>query len=318
MTISISRLMSSAAVGAAFSIALFAASSAQAQSVITDPTSGFSVGLGPNGELFDYGSYIGFRRNVDGYDPLAPGSPRDSWGVTSSGGSAYADQADYGAFGLTGTTYTPLPASSATAVTTTSVGLTVTQNYKFLQPNVLSIKETITNTSGGALTGVKFQRNIDWDVFPTEFNENSFANPIVGNVNDSTGYGFENPDPAVPYGDSFALGGNQIGDLGGGINVTLANLSAGGSDTITFLYGISQLGESVNGLMGNVLADGAYYWVATQSSEGGIYPALGANSAIIAVANIPEPTTWAMLALGFAGLGFAGHRRGRKASVAIA
>jgi hypothetical protein len=45
---------------------------------------------------------------------------------------------------------------------------------------------------------------------------------------------------------------------------------------------------------------------------------LGANSAIIAVASgVPEPSTWAMMALGVIGLGFAA-RRGRKAAVAIA
>ena len=275
---------------------------------------------GPNGELFDVSSYIGFRRNADGYDPLAPGNPRNSWGVTASGNSAYADYQYYGTAGVTSTAYGST-ASTATALSVTSAGVNVFQTYSFLQPNVLKITEKITNTTAGALTGVKFQRNIDWDVSPTEFNENSFANPIVGNVNNSTGYGFNNPDPAVPYSIAdFSSGGNLTSDLGGGINVTLGTIAAGGSDTITFLYGISQFGENVNGLIGNVLADGAYYWVATQSSENGAWPyGLGTNSAIIAVSTgVPEPSTWAMLALGFAGLGFAASRRGRKASVAIA
>ena len=80
------------------------------------------------------------------------------------------------------------------------------------------------------------------------------------------------------------------------------------------------LGESVDGLIKEIMADGGYYYIATQSSENGAYPLLGSNSAIIAVASsaIPEPSTWAMMVLGFAGLGFAGYRRGRKASVAIA
>jgi hypothetical protein len=33
---------------------------------------------------------------------------------------------------------------------------------------------------------------------------------------------------------------------------------------------------------------------------------------------IPEPSTWAMMLLGFAGLGYAGYRNARKAAVANA
>lgn len=304
-----------AVAAAAVVASAFAVSGAQAQGTITDPTSSFSVGIGPNGELYDSGTGVGFLRLSDGYDPLAPGSPRDSWGVETSAGSAYGDYEDYGALNLTGTTQT-IGASSATSVSTTSVGVTVGQTYNFLQPNVLQVTETITNTSGGTLTGVVFQRDIDWDVTPTEFDENSFGNPITGNVNDSSYDGFENPDPSVPYAASCAAGCNFTGDLGGGIDVTLGTLAAGASDTVTFLYGISQTGEDVNGLISEVDADGAYYWIATQSSENGAYPLLGENSAIIAVATsvIPEPSTWAMMLIGFAGLGFLGYRRTRAAA----
>jgi hypothetical protein len=31
----------------------------------------------------------------------------------------------------------------------------------------------------------------------------------------------------------------------------------------------------------------------------------------------PEPSTWVMMLLGFAGLGYAGYRRTRKASIAV-
>jgi hypothetical protein len=37
----------------------------------------------------------------------------------------------------------------------------------------------------------------------------------------------------------------------------------------------------------------------------------------VGVSSIPEPSTWAMMLLGFAGLGFAGYRASRK-SVALA
>ena len=179
MAISNRSLMSSAAVGAAVSVALFAATSAQAQATITDPTSSFSVGIGPNGELYDSGTGVGFRRLSDGYDPLAPGSPRNSWGVETSGGSAYGDLRELWHPQPHGNdTQSTSAQALANSVSTTSVGVTVGQSYKFLQPNVVKVTDTITNTSGGPLTSVVFQRDIDWDVAPTEFNENSFGKPI--------------------------------------------------------------------------------------------------------------------------------------------
>ena len=33
--------------------------------------------------------------------------------------------------------------------------------------------------------------------------------------------------------------------------------------------------------------------------------------------NVPEPSTWAMMLLGFAGLGFAGYRKARGARAAL-
>jgi hypothetical protein len=40
----------------------------------------------------------------------------------------------------------------------------------------------------------------------------------------------------------------------------------------------------------------------------------GSLLADVSVANVPEASTWAMMVLGFAGLGFAGYRRARRAA----
>jgi hypothetical protein len=287
-------------------LALLAVSGLQADNTITSGT--FTVGIGPNGELFDYNSYIGFRRLSDGYDPLAPGNPRDSWGVSDSSGSAWADQAYYGSSGVS-STYTTTPGTASYTTTTTNM-LTVVQNFGFLAPNILGITTTVTNN--GPASDVVFQRDIDWDVYPTEFHENSFGNPISGNVIDSSYYGFESPDPAAPYYSSCAAGCNWTSDLGGGIKIDLGMLLTGGSDTFRYLYGISQLGENVNGLIGQAEGFGAYYYIATQSSENGAYPNLGTNSAIIGVANattVPEPSSWALFLTVAGGIGFGFRRR---------
>ena len=162
-------------------------------------------------------------------------------------------------------------------------------------------------------TGVAFQRNVDWDVAPTAFEENSFGNAITGNVVDSAYYGFESPNPLDAYGNSCAAGCNQTGDLGGGIKLGLADLAPGASESFVCLYGINLgsgdgPGQAVNGLITEAQGLGAYYWVATQSSENGSYPGLGSNSALIGVAAIPEPASFGFMALGLAGL-FAYTRR---------
>jgi hypothetical protein len=279
--------------------------------VITDSTGLFSVGIGPDGELYDSSSGIGFQRLSDSYDPLAPGSPRDSWGVTANTTSAYADQAELGTVGVS--SIISNTANSATVTTTTGNDLTVVQNDSFAAPNMLEINTTITNNAASA-TDIVFQRDIDWDVLPIEFDENSFGNAITGNVTDSSYYGFENPDPAAVYNFSCAAGCNQTGDLGGGIKIDLGTVAAGGSVSFTYLYGISQTGENVNGLIAQADGLGAYYYVATQSSEAGAYPDLGTNSAIIAVSSVvPEPSSWALLLTVVGGLGLLGLKRRRSA-----
>jgi outer membrane lipase/esterase len=53
----------------------------------------------------------------------------------------------------------------------------------------------------------------------------------------------------------------------------------------------------------------------------GIHPTAAAHmeiaDAFVAVATVPEPSTWAMMILGFAGIGFMGYRRSRKSTMAL-
>lgn len=128
---------------------------------------------------------------------------------------------------------------------------------------------------------------------------------------DSSSYGFESPDPSVPYGNScLVFGCNTAGDNGGGIKIDLGVLAPGQTSSFTYYYGISQLGEDVNGLISQVQGLGATYYVATQSSENGNYPNLGTNSAIIAFGSpVPEPTTFGLLAAGIGLIGSLARRR---------
>jgi hypothetical protein len=298
------RLVLLGAAAAALSVAASQASAA----TITDAGGNYTVGIGANGELFDGGPYIGFRRNTDGYDPIAPGTPRDSWGLGSN-------HADGHYFGSNVGTSLVAGANTATATTTTADGFKVVQNYSFTGAgNVLKIATTVTNLSGAAATGVLFQRDVDWDISPTEFNENVFG-PIGASamVVDSSWYGFENPDPSAgPFALSCFGGCNATSDLGGGIRISLGDLANGGSASFNYYYGVNAYGENVRGLIGDTQAAGAQYIIAGQSSENGSFPDhLGFDSATIGVgpAGVPEPATWATMILGFFGAGAMLRRR---------
>ena len=280
---------------------------AWAQNTITSGS--FTVGIGTNGELFDSNAYIGFRRDSDGTDPLAPGTPRDSWGISTNLGSAWADQFNFGSNGVS-TTFGAFGGSSTTAFTTTNVGVTVLESYSFAADNILKIHHTVTNTSEISLS-VLFQRDWDTDPQPT-FNNNSFG-PVGSSpyVVDASYDGFESPDPNTPYASSCLPNCNVDGDLGGGIKIGLGTLGAGQSISFDYYYGISQVGQDINGLIAQAQGLGAAYIMASQSDENGLYPQVGTNSQFIAIGgSVPEPASWALMLAGF-GLTGAALRRQR-------
>lgn len=298
------------AILSAGSLMLAAPQAAHANAVISSASGAFLVGIGPDGELWDSNTGIGFQRTADGYDPLAPGTPRDSWGVSANGVGAFADYADFGTVGIDSSSSSFGPHGGTVTSSVLGGTLSVTQNYSFgagSRDNVLAIATTVTNTSGSS-QAVLFQRDVDWDVAPTEFFENSFGFPINNaKVTDSSFYGFENPDPTAPYFASCAAGCNDTSDLGGGIKLDLGTLAPRASDTFTYYYAINHIGTDASELLGE-LPYGPYYPIYTQSSENGPFPAFGVNGAVIAVAT-PEPASLAVLLGSLVGFGLLRRRQ---------
>lgn len=279
--------------GAAVALLAGAAMPASA-AVIT--SNGYSVGIGDNGELYDAAAGVGFAR-ADDYDPIAPGAPRDSWGLNG----VYADGQFFGS--TVATTNIVAGPDGAVAITDTGIGFTVKQTYSFAGVgNILKIDTLVTNETGDAVSAT-FQRTVDWDIFPT-FSENVFGGiGSTSGIIDASYYGFESPDTNTPY--AFSCNScNETGDLGGGIKINLGTLNAGASRLFTYYYGVNRDGSDVNALIGDAQSAGARFVIAAQGDGD------TTNSVIIGVSGaVPEPATWAMMLAGFFGLGSVVRRR---------
>lgn len=271
-------------------VSLVAVAAPASAAVIT--SGGYSVGIGADGELYDAGAGVGFQR-ADGYDPIAPGASRDSWGLNT----AYADGTNVGS---NVTSVVSAGADSAVVTTDTGIGFTVEQTYSFVG-NILKIETVVTNETLDALSAI-FQRDVDFNI---GFDETVFGPTGASNgVIDSSYFGLEQPDAATPYSFSCKFGCNTSGDLGAGIKINLGTINAGASRIFTYYYGLNREGTDVNALIGDAQAAGAKYIMAATANGG------GGDSAIIGVSGaVPEPATWAMMLLGFFSLGAMVRRR---------
>lgn len=291
------------------------AGSASAGTTIYDGT-GYAAGIGENGELYDSNTAVGLL-NPAGDDYIRPGTPRDSWGVAASTGNAFADQNRFGTFGITSSTVTST-ASSATMTNVLANGLSLTQIYNFFAPNILSIQHTITNVTASAITDIVFRRNVDLDIQPTAFDENTTGplgtnSAVVGN----SYYGFEDPNPTVAYQYSCTPSCNARGDLGAGIDLGLGSLAAGDAVTFAYYYGINQPSQTLDSLFLQAQGLGLSYLIGVQSTENGLYPELGSGSGFLGVSNIgtiagpgavPELAIWLQMILGVGAVGLAARK----------
>jgi hypothetical protein len=295
------KLFACAAVAVA-SVAVAGQAAAQ-QATITNAGGSVVVGLSSYGALYSSADDVGFRRTADGYDPIRPGVPRDSWGLSAGGSVAWSDPNLYGDSGIASGGLVA-GANSAVATAMTDFGFTVVQNFSFVD-GILRIDTSVTNNTADAVSDVLFQRDVDWDIAPAASNDMVFGPSGASSlVVDSSYYGFEDPNPSSPFGFSCFLGCNAgPDDLGGGIKINLGNLLGGATRKFTYFYGVSAVGQTPANLIAAGHAAGAQYIIAGRGS--GDRP----NSAFIGVAAVPEPATWAMLILGFFGLGAVLRRR---------
>ncbi len=273
-------------------------------------TSGaFSVGIGAGGELYDGDANVGFRRNSDDFDALAASGRPDAWSANEAFAASNQDD------GGISTVFGPATASTAVTTTTTDDGLTILQSYSFVGDNILAIDTTITNSTLDSLS-VLFGRNVDFNLATDQddfFVENVFGPAAFGAIAETSYLGGEQTTGPFYGFWSCSSGCNETGDLGAGLRLDLGSLAGGQSTHFTFYYGLNQAGQSAAQLVDQTQAAGAQYVIAGRGLDDANAFTFGVGGLSTAV---PEPATWAMMLLGFFGLGAA--LRSRRAAGAFA
>lgn len=338
---------------------LMAAGGAHAGTTLINAAGTVALGVNDNGSLNTSSGSVAVNSSRTGvsykfsdgsfYDATSPGCYCEGWGVSVNNTvSGYANVA-IGGGGLSYGALTGVTASTATSTTTlTSLpGITVTQTYQSATnaPGALFRNHvTITNTTGAAVTDVKYVRVMDWDVPHTEFNEfvtiqgtgstsfleesgnNGFntANPLAGYSNGGSGTG----------GYCHNMDCTAIGPLDHGayFRFNFGSLADGASREFDIFYGAA---ANEAGAFSAIAAEGIELFSLGYSNTAGKYaysgaPATGSptfvfgfkgvggsvitdftggDGSVTTISPVPEPETYGMLLAGLGLLGFTARRR---------
>lgn len=285
----------SLAAGAALAALVSAAVAGPAGAVVIS-NGQFSVGINAYGQLYDSDEGVGLRREADGVDVISPGLAREAWGLNAD----FADETFGGVVGVTAGSF-DFTADSAVVSVLTDGGFEVTQSFRFVAPNVVGIFTEITNTTGGDLSAV-FQRLADFDANALEPETDNVSGVYGPGGFESSFFSYEDASPlSGPFLGPCNGSCNETGDNGAAIRLNLGVLGAGQSRTFTYFYGLGAVGQTRDELIGQTLGVGAGNVLAAVSQDGSVSATMGAA--------IPEPSTWAMMLLGFFGLGSMLRRR---------
>ncbi|PYR22130.1 MAG: hypothetical protein DMF94_05705 [Acidobacteria bacterium] len=180
-------------------------------------------------------------------DATSPGCLCEGFGISANGVSGFADNAA-GTAGLTSVSFGST-ASTATAVAELSslTGFTVTQFYHpSASPDLFIDEVTLTYGTGSAVSDLRYNRTMDWDIPPTTFDEFVTLQgwPATALLN-SGDDGFQSPDPLVAS-DIFCGGVANANftdagpcDHGARFTFGFGGLAAGGTKSFSIFYGAS-------------------------------------------------------------------------------
>jgi hypothetical protein len=157
-------------------MAVFGIASAAPAATISNGT--VKLGLNPQGELNDQAAYVGLTYVPTTFDGTRQGVPAEGWGAGAGGPVEFQGRANQYQ-GETGTALVSFTSSADSALSIVDVlsgedhALRVRQDFhpSPTTPNLYEITTTLENISDIALSSVRYERVMDWDVEPTATDE---------------------------------------------------------------------------------------------------------------------------------------------------
>jgi type IV pilus assembly protein PilY1 len=274
-------------------------------------TAGF-VGVSIDADLSAFGRGSGI------FDATSPGCWCEGWGAAGNGVSGWASL-DNG-FNNVGLVSFVGGGSTATSITTIGgVPLQVTHDFSpSTSSSLMMVHVTLKNMSDAMISDVRYNRTMDWDVPPSEFNE--FVEiggwPATALFR-TTNNGFATPDPlfldgglgGCPINANFAFCGPQ--DHGAFFTFAFGDLAAGESIEFDIFYGAAFTRSLALAALGSV--DAEVYSLGTWNGGNPDGTPLtyafgfrGVGGDPIPI--VPEPGTYALMATGLGALLY-GRRR---------
>ena len=223
------------------------------------------------------------------YDATSPGCLCEGWGVSGNG---YVGRADVSVGGVSGLRVKSFENSIANIVSVTEMGpisaeiLEITHDYRPSPESDHTLFEglvTITNISNKVVKDVRYRREMDWDIPPTEFSEYvshfgvsaSLAAEKKPKLICADDNGFQYPNPLArcssfstsTHNKDFEHNGPR--DHGSTFNFAFPDLNCGESVSFMIYYGVANTREEAKAAIKKVGAE-VYSFGASRVARDGI------------------------------------------------